>query len=305
MSLFRLLPALCCGLFITAVQAQQADVNGAADHLAIERFPGARISAYSSNEVASHTFVLGRMQRVNGRVTPGDSQRLRGRLTRITYEIPENFSAEEVYEHYRAQILAPEQPPLFSCQGRGCGSSNFWANEVFGNRVLYGPEANQFYLAAQQQGEQALFVALYVITRGNRRVYAHLELLEAQGFDADLQASPQALLNRLDRDGSVSIPQLRFDSNDELLDETGLQQAVAVLQLDNLLQVYVVAHLQGEEDLDTLLARSRKRAEIVRASLVREGIDGGRLHAAGVGPLAPACVDGACADRVELVLRRP
>lgn len=305
MVISRLLLILLCSLSFGVVQAQSRDVSGAADHFAAERFPGARISSYSSSEVPGYTLVLGRMQRVNGRVTPGDSQRLRGRLTRITYEIPDNFTAEEVYEHYRAQILGAGQAALFSCQGRGCGSSNFWANEVFGNRVLYGPEANQLYLAARIQGELELFAALYVITRGNRRVYAHLELLEAQGFDAELQASPQALLSRLNRDGSVVIPQLRFDNNDELIDASGLQQLVAVLQLDTLLQVYVVAHLQGEDNLDMLLSRSRRRADTIRAALMLEGIDGERLQAAGVGPLAPACTDSSCAERVELVLRKP
>lgn len=167
------------------------DVAGSSDYAGVHRFPGSRIVEYRAEDNTFYSLALGRMQRVTGRVAPREAERFQGDLQRITYEIPAGFGAAEVFEFFSEQLLAGDGEALFSCQGRDCGSSNFWANDLFGSRILYGPEAGQYYLASRYQqvleGESVSgYAALYVITRGNRRLYAHLDFLElpaAQGND--------------------------------------------------------------------------------------------------------------------------
>lgn len=171
-------------LACASLQAQTStDVRGSSDYAGINRFPGSHIAEYRVENNAFYSLALGRMQRVNGRVAPREAERYQGDLRRITYEIPSGFGAAEVFGFFRDQLLNSSGEALFSCQARDCGSSNFWANDLFGSRILYGPEGGQYYLAAryrlQIDGETVSgYAALYVITRGNRRMYAHLDFLE-------------------------------------------------------------------------------------------------------------------------------
>ncbi len=304
----RILLVFSLLLFGTTVHAQSRDIDGASDFAGLNRFPGSQIVDYRRAENTNYTLVLGRMQRVNGRVTPGNSERLQGRLTRITYDIPSGFTADDVFRHFRQQLLAVTETALFTCQGRDCGSSNFWANEVFGNRILYGPEANQYYVASNLQSAQLqsnTYIAAYVVTRANRRVYAHLDILElSTDREPDIATSPEALLIQLNRDGSVVLPDISFDSTDNLVDDAGIQLVLQVLRREPLMQVYIVGHLQAGSDLGTMMERSAQRADTVRQVLLAEGIAGDRVLAQGVGPLAPSCNGADCAQRIELVLRR-
>lgn len=290
-----------------------ADVAGSSDYAGFERFPGSQIVDYRAENNAVYNLALGRMQRAAGRVAPSQSERFQGNLRRITYEIADGFTAQEVFDHFRSQLLAANQRELFSCQGRDCGSSNFWANDVFGNRILYGPENGQFYMAStyeSESGQQDVsgYAALYVVTRANRRLYAHLEFLELSASVAAEQRAaqilnPQALSARLQQDGMAVIPGLVFNEDDELEDSAGLELLAAVLTADALLDVYIVGHLQAEAPLPEQIQRSLARAQRVRERMIAAGIDAGRLDAQGVGPLAPFCRPGPCRQRIEVIVR--
>ena len=85
--------------------------------------------------------------------------------------------------------------------------------------------------------------------------------------------------------------------------ESDLAATVALLQADPSTRVYLVAHLNGGDDIDTLLQRSQQRANVLRQLLIGRGVDANRIVARGVGPLAPGCSTDNCGDRVELVLQ--
>jgi hypothetical protein len=80
--------------------AQQGGAAGASDYAGFQRFPGSDISDYREEPRAIYNLALGRMQRVDGRVVPSNDERLQGSLTRITYEVPSGFTAEEVYQYW-------------------------------------------------------------------------------------------------------------------------------------------------------------------------------------------------------------
>jgi outer membrane protein OmpA-like peptidoglycan-associated protein len=316
---FRVLLPL---LLIVAPASVFADAAGSADYAGFERFPGATIVDYRQEAATTYNLPLGRMQRSAGTVAPGRAERFQGYLRRITYEIPDGYPAAEVYGFYRDQLVSQDQQVLFSCQGRGCGSSNFWANDVFGNRILYGPEAGQFYLASTYQGVRededvdgytALYdvngyAALYVVTRTNRRMYVHIDFLELPAQQAaeqreGLDTTPQALERRLMREGAVVITGLGFNDNDELVNNDGIALIIDVLRRNGLLKVYIVGHLQDDGALIDLQARSAQRAATVMSWVMAAGIDADRLLAVGLGPLAPYCRPGPCGERIELVMR--
>lgn len=287
-----------------------AGAAAAQDYTTYDRFPESSIEERRVETDAVYRLPLGRMQQADGGGSqPERAERLSGRLTRITYSIPETYDPQEVFRFFREQLLEGGQRMLFQCQGSRCGSSSYWANDVFDKRILYGRDENQYYLASSFQSVGAEepvsgYAALYVIRRVNGDLYAHLDFLEPRDQAATaISATPQALLQQLRERGGVVLRNIRFGEQDRIIEDSGVDVLVRVLQMETLLQVYLVGHLQGDQPLETLVERSEQRAGNLRDRLVDEGVASDRLTARGVGPLAPICSTGSCAQRMEMVLR--
>jgi hypothetical protein len=279
------------------------------DHPLIDRFPDSEIVDVEFEEDANYRLVLGTLQRTRGIVVPESSERLRGDVTKIIYEVSEEFTGDDVLSFYQEQFAARGYEVLFTCSGRECGSSNYWANDIFSNRVLYGPERNQHFVALRISGDannvddNPAHMVLYIITRGNRRLYAYVEIVEENGSVPTIELIPSELLDNLNEQGSAIIPGVAFLNDRQLLPDSELEAVAQQLNSQPELEFYVVAHLGGEQELDQLMTRSNIRAQTVRQQLINLGVAANRLVARGIGPLAPACVADSCAERVELVLR--
>jgi len=302
---------LLLALLSTPAHAQSAgEQTAGADHPLLMRFPDSEIVEYDRTNELNHQLVLGTLQRTRGEVVPESAERLKGRVTRIVYAIPSDYQVSDVREFFVQQLRERGDSILFSCEGRACGSSNYWANDIFKRRILYGPERNQYYLAARSNTalENDPFLALYLITRANKRLYAYVEIIESE-----IAVAPQALVNEgllaatLREKGSVVLPWVQFNTADggeeELDDPSALDYLVRLLRTDPETRVYLVSHLSGpERSLESLLEQSEKRAQLINAVLLEKGIESGRIETAGVGPLAPSCALSDCSDRIELVL---
>lgn len=301
----RLLITVLLGFVSTGSWGQIA-TDAAVDHDYVERFPGAEIVDFRTPGVTNYRLALDRMQRVNGRVSAGKEERVRGTLTRITYRIPEGYFGADVFDYYSDQLLTTGDE-LFRCQARGCGSSSFWANDVFENRILYGPEAEQYYMVSSVANANEsihAYMVLYVITRGNRSVYAHLDILELSEITSAMPStSPQALALQIEQEGSAQLHGIAFDNQDQLIDEGGVELLHDTLRNEPLLRVYIVSHLGGDEALAQLQERSQLRAQALVDVLVDMQINASRMSAQGVGPLAPACGQAPCAQRIEIVVQ--
>ena len=60
----------------------------------------------------------------------------------------------------------------FACEGRACGSSSYWANKIFNNAVLYGPEQFQNYAVFRTPSG---WWTIYISQRATRKIYARLD----------------------------------------------------------------------------------------------------------------------------------
>lgn len=276
------------------------------DHPLIQGFPDSEIVEIKFEEDINYRVVLGSLQRTRGQVVPEDSERLRGDVTKLTYEISPEFTGEDVYLFFQEQVAEKSYSELFTCTGSACGSSNYWANDIFRKRILYGPERNQFYLVMQNSADAEVvsFISLYIITRGNRRAYAHIEIIEVGGSIA-----PPNIINisdlstKLLNEGSLILPDIEFREDDRLSLSTDLSFLVELLQKNPSNRFYLVTHVQGDAPLSDLMQRSITRANEVAGRLIGMGVSANQIIAEGVGPLAPRCSSGNCAEFVELVLQ--
>jgi outer membrane protein OmpA-like peptidoglycan-associated protein len=304
---FLLASLLCFNFPLSYAFEATEDVTGASDSQFFKRYPRSKIDSYSQAATDDYLLALGAPKTVNGVMVLEYSERLSGSLTRYTYRSPDAEPSKLVFAHFQTQLVSLSHRVLFECHGRECGSSNQWANRIFDVRKLYGPERHQHYLAAQLNTDKGpLFVALYSIQRGNKRVYTQLDLLTPDSNSAmALDVNPDTILATLKSDGVFNLRNLQFDQDDKLTTDSTprLSPVVAALNKNSRLKFYVAGHLAENGSLDSLKARSLMRAESVLQALVEQGIRAERLSAQGVGPLAPIKKDSDDANRIGLVLQ--
>jgi hypothetical protein len=309
-----------------------------ADAIGLSAYPAARLTnSRADGEVTNYNFVLGAVERTGGAMRAKRSVRLAGRVDRATFEIPAGISTDEVLEHYRTQLAEHDYRVLFECRARDCGKSTVWANSVFGQSSLYGPDRYQRYLAARQQldGDDERLVAIYVTQRGNRKVYAHVESFipsAPSGLEAPLagvsphsdpsDAEPSNIGALLERDGFVVLDGVRPDSKGQFSDtardtlgEIGAQLASLLADEEASGPYVVVCHLYGSGTLTGTLAGALEsiRASSERcAGQARTALDPGgtmRLKIFGAGAYLPRTAlspaergSGEREPRVELVV---
>ncbi|ODS23447.1 hypothetical protein AB835_08785 [Candidatus Endobugula sertula] len=127
-----------------------------------------------------HILALGKYKKSGNGWLPSRTLRLQGMLKRYTLELPREYDSEELFTFYQQQ-LPVNAKLLFHCQKRMCGESNNWANDYFRIKQLYGSNASQYYAVFKWiERKFTHYATIYTVRRGNRRLYAQLELLTVE-----------------------------------------------------------------------------------------------------------------------------
>lgn len=196
-----------CGLsLLLAASVACADVAGSRDLEVLPRFPDSKIVSFKDTPSIERIYPQGAIRRISGNLRYEREVAGTGQLTRVTYELPATHSASEVFARARESLLTQNAQLLYWCVGRECGSSSLWANAVFTNATLTGSDEQQAYallrLAAPQHDS---LVALYSITRGNKRAYLHAELFKADAPLPALLPTPATLRRQLTSTGQLRL----------------------------------------------------------------------------------------------------
>ncbi|MCV6533559.1 DUF4892 domain-containing protein [Pseudomonas aeruginosa] len=196
---------LLLSLGVFSFSALAADLPGSHDLDILPRFPRAEIVDFRQAPSEERIYPLGAISRISGRLRMEGEVRAEGELTALTYRLPPEHSSQEAFAAARTALLKADATPLFWCERRDCGSSSLLANAVFGNAKLYGPDEQQAYLLVRLAAPQEnSLVAVYSITRGNRRAYLQAEELKADAPLAELLPSPATLLRLLKANGELT-----------------------------------------------------------------------------------------------------
>ena len=316
----HLIAASVAGLVLLVGSPAAGDASG------LSAYAGARlVDSRVGQQVTNYDFVLGAVERTGGAMRAKHSVRLAGLVDRLTFEIPAGFSTDEVVEHYRRQLAEQNYRVLFECRARECGKSTVWANSVFGRATLYGPDRYQRYLAARRQldGDDEQLVAVYVTQRGNRKVYAHVEVFSpsapsglgtpsgptqttaSSGPSGPLgPLGPSNVVAALTRDGFVVLDGVRPDTNGQfdvaarqVLREVGIQLA----SLPRGEPYVVVCHLYGPGTPESVRSASERCAGQARSALDPDGTLRLRIFGAGAYLPRTAPRNAERSARVELV----
>ena len=291
--------ALCFALAVAAASAAGQDIAGARDPDGIDRFPRAWIVEYEEvAESLPYRFVTAPVDRIRQDLRI-EGARVAGPVQRVTYRIPDGEQLDDIEAHYRRILDGGGPGVVFACGGPDCGRSTIWAQDVFGVSFLVAPNRNQRFLAAPMTIDGvAKLVSVYAVQRGNRRLYAHVEVVapeEEVVFDAN-----RTLAGTLARTGSVVIDGVAPDAVGALneRDIAKIEAVAATLGAFSRETIHVVCHLYGSAPVDELRQSSARCAAAAAEALQRAG--GVATQAHGLGPLGPR--EGLAQSRVELVL---
>ena len=238
------------------------DVPGSQDLPIVPRMVDAQIVDYRPAVELERIYPLGSIRKISGQLRFDGQVSARGTATSVTYELPPEHSATQAFTAAREALQKQDAQLLFWCQARDCGESSLWANEVFGNAKLYGSDNEQAYLLLRLAApKDNTLVALYSITRGNRKAYLHVEQFEAAAPLGDLLPTSATLLRELKSTGELDFPKLTETPGD-----TWLRLISRGLNLDTTLRVSV----------------SGPNAEAWRQALIGQGVRAARLETGSV-----------------------
>src|SRR5690606_31524517 len=135
--------AWIAGLTLLGCVASAADLPGSSDLEGLARFPQAQIVGFKQDSDVERIYPLDSIRRISDQVNAT------GDLLAITYQLRDHHSGIEAFSQAREQLVEQGAQLLYWCEGRACGSSSLWANQIFQRSMLYGPEAQQAFLLAR------------------------------------------------------------------------------------------------------------------------------------------------------------
>lgn len=119
----------------------------------------------------------GRIRGVNNRWQFEQEDNVDGLANSRTWQLDDSVNYMDHVDYITAWLKETDANIVYQCQGRSCGASNIWANNYFNDWRLYGPDDRQYLWVSQQQQS---YRVLYLIERGNRKVYLHEKQVKAE-----------------------------------------------------------------------------------------------------------------------------
>ncbi|MFC4261226.1 DUF4892 domain-containing protein [Marinobacter lacisalsi] len=267
-------------------------------------FPQATLEEERAIESASHRVMLSAIREVGNEVRAEQSVRLAVRGSGRLYLLEPGASRDSARRWYLEQLQARNASILFHCEGRECGRSNVWANQVFDQATLYGRDADQDYLVAgfEDDDGQRWLTVIYTITRGNQREYLWLEQLELS--DGALVPGLNGAGGRVT--GPLIVPwqgdiSVRLDWSVEIR----RQIKDKAQDPDSRIVIAGFSALGPDDTIEQALERSQKAAETMSDLLDRSGVSRSRHMIRNIGPLVRIESPGRPPNRIEILIVAP
>ncbi|MES2599141.1 MAG: OmpA family protein [Verrucomicrobiota bacterium] len=304
MKLYSHLAALILLSFTSLLLAE--DVPGSKDPMGLKRYDGTRTTFYEEQAFGSYTLPLGKMSKTRAGVTFEKSQKLEGKITRVTYvgNDPER-TALEVYKNYQTAIAEQGWSILWEgseeelSSAKGQIFAGLWDRRPGGTFTL--SHLGGRFMAAQKGGAHlALYVVNYKVgTVSPKELQPEkgvpivaLDVIESATMDEKMVVvKADEMASKLIDQGGVNLYGFYFDTASATLkSESGptLDEVEKLLLADKSLRLLVVGHTDGVGGFEDNMDLSKRRAASVVAALSqRVPAAAARLTPCGVGFQCP------------------
>lgn len=253
-------------------------------------FPDAKTVENGVIHSYQYPLALGVLKKVNAEWIAERERLIKGTLYRHTVEFPSGTNEQEVLASIAAEAKQQSGHLVFACEGLDCGSSNAWANTRFEVKQLYGKDQSQAYRVWEFNSVEGHFIAVaYTVKRGNRRVYAHTDViaLASQENVVPLVASAKAIETSLEEQGYFVFRGLNAQGDEFVIESEYVEPVVKLMRGKPLLKLNIVGHHYSQPGQEANTALSKTYAEALLAELVNRGVKPNRLNALVGGDAVP------------------
>ncbi|MFL0808853.1 MAG: DUF4892 domain-containing protein [Agarilytica sp.] len=263
-------------------------------------FSGQRQIYTAKNPDTTYRLTLSSLKKINGEWLAEKEMLVRGNLTRVSLEISRPYKFDTAKLALQAQFNALNASLVYACEGMACGSSNAWANERFEVKQLYGLDLSQYYQVWQFK-DQGLnkFAAVYLVQRGNKRVYSQLDIIVPKKQNLAFAPSAGVIAKQFYRDKQITVSGLKFEQGNIQINQENLKSYAQAFNQQAFRNLLIVGHdfFPGSEDEQE--TRSLAYANAVKDALVRQGVQEKRIQVKGIGALAPEAGNDTIKQAVE------
>ncbi len=318
------------------VQAIGEDVPGTYDHPLVSRYADSIIFGYEELAFDEYILVLGKVKRELGDLDevphpgyylgrtlfiPTEYKTLEGKVTKITYLVPEGRSTLEIFRNYENELRNSGFEILYTGDREAVASFGDWHGGYYpfeiplsgvrtASRGNYLRSSNDARLltGVLPRPEGDIYVSLYVHNGGitspthSALGKVQLDIIEVAPMEEGL-VSVDSMYEGINREGSIAIYGIEFVFDSAEIEETS---EPVLTEIRNLLtefpglKLYVVGHTDDTGSLEYNIGLSERRAQAVVDYLVNIfGVSPDRLIARGVGPLAPVASNETEAGRAK------
>ena len=270
----------CLSFFWTPAQSIELDLEA-------ERF-----EAVTEDRAARHKILLGRLKKISNALDPKSELSVQGVRHYETFSTAPRVSLEEAIAALQAAAQT-DYTTRFVCQGRDCGSSNEWANAVFGEPKLYGLEQSQYYWVGQHRRSSNYWL-VYMSKRSNKPVHYRVEWYKPDQIN---------WAGRIEM-GFARQGFVRFELSEAQDDLAGLQKGLETWcgGKNVRLVAVTISDFDSGSSPEVRLRETQRIAETM-AALFQNSAGGCQYTAHGMGSLVP--IEGWTDPRMDLVLQMP
>lgn len=226
-------------------------------------WPGARSIANTDKPVVGYRLITSSLKRQSATTFGEHEVALSGNLQRRAWEISARQDLDQVVDFVLGQLDYDRL--LYQCEDLDCGSSHFWANEVFGTGRLVGRDnAQRYRVLLKEQGDQKLVYLLYVTHRGPRQTVYGVDVIQTR------DKVTQGEVSRADVEKTLAQSQGWLPGM--VVGENGLDEAASAALIDTLKgqsvsvkrRLYLIVHCYESTDMEANQACSDRIAEQLR-----------------------------------------
>ena len=256
-------------LFITFSFNSKADIAGSADHPVVSRYQGSEITKYDTREFDEYKLFTGKV--TGKRDNPNNKvETLEGKITKITYYLPDDRSTLEVFKNYETELTNAGFEVLYSCSNKDCGGRDF-NHAVHEYDTQFGDNYyDQRYLAGKLQRDTGdIYVSLYLIknTGGGgpdrNHIYTQLDVIEVKPIEQGMvTVDADAMAKEIFKTGSISIYGILFDFDKATIkpeSSATIAEIAALLNANPDLKLYIVGHTDNQGTLTTITRNFQRR----------------------------------------------
>jgi len=261
---------MCLVLFgwLAPVTVALADSDSPSDWLdRLTLWPGMVVVDRHQDVNVSYRLVLSELKRQSA-TTFGERERVvQGDVWRGVWEVGQRINLDQLVQQVRQQMPS-DGDVLYACESLDCGSSHFWANEIFANGRLVGRDRYQRYLVLSQTlaNQRQRVYLLYATYRGGRQTVMSMNVVETDVVLASPDVTPQNIEEQL-ANNSGWLP--GFVTRDGVLDQKASAVLLDALKAlpDGLRQrLFLTVHCYGSTDMDENLQCSERLSSQLRVA---------------------------------------